>query len=730
MVKSISDPSESPERRRLSRRDFLIVLGVGAAGLYAGVRLGTPYLRLRLVEFLEESGGPPSNIDAPPDAWFEIRIDNTVNLYLPKSEMGQGVHTGLAQIAAEELEVNLDQMQVFHAPTTRLVDPVGTSASNTISSLFTPILEVAATLRELMRAEAAKQLNVQPQDLVLEAGVFRVKSDPDRQRSYGELFQSLDQWELPEDPPLLKDPSQYRLIGQPSPRVDLPAKLVGKAVYGFDVRVPGMLYGAVARADTIEGKLISASPGQAADQPGVVQVITEDDFAGVVAASREQAYQALANLQLEWEPGKLWQQEEIEAMVTVGEGSSVVIQREGNVDQALKSGTLVEAEYRTPMAFHAYLEPMAAVADVRPDGVEIWASTQAASRLRGAVADAIQRQQDEIVVHPVYLGGGFGRKIDEGAAVEAARLSQAAGKPVQVAMSRPEDFSTGFVRPPTNNILRASLDSNGKITAIEHQASSGEVAFPFLPSIMGRVLGADFGSYRGANIFYSVPNIKTTAWLAQLPVSTGWWRGLGLLPNTFAVESFIDELSYAANLDPLEFRLLHVPDDESGLRTRNALQVAADEAKWGSSLPQGHAQGVAMSYDYGTILVEIAEVSVENDHVLVHKVTAVADPGLVINPDSVTAQTQGAITMGLSATLLEEVQIEDGAFQASNFNQYPLLRNADAPDIEVVVLNSRNTPTGMGEPPIGPIPAAVANAVFAATGQRLRRLPLKIGESV
>ena len=725
MTENMNEPVKPRKRRRLSRRDFLIVLGVGAAGFYAGVRLGTPYLRLRLVDFLEESGGPPSNIDAPPDAWFEILINNTVNLYLPKSEMGQGVHTGLAQIAAEELDVDLDQMQVFHAPTTRLVDPVGTSASNTISSLFTPLREVAATLRELMRAEAASQLNVLPQDLVLEAGVFSVSSNPDQQRKYGELFQSLDQWELPENPPALKDPSQYRQIGQPLPRVDLPAKIVGKAVYGFDVRSPGMLYGAVARPETIEGKLVNASPGQAASLPGVVKVVTEDDFAGVVAKSREEAYRALASLQLEWDPGKLWQQEEIEAMVTVGQGRGVVIQREGNVNQNLNNGTLAEAEYRTPMAFHAYMEPMAAVADVGPDKVEIWASTQAANRLRGAVAEAIQRLQDEIVVHPVYLGGGFGRKIDELAAVEAARLSQTAGQPVQVAMSRPEDFNTGFLRPPTHSILRASLDENGMILAIEHEASSGEVAFPFLPSIMGTVMGADFGSYRGANVYYAVPNKQTTAWLAKLPVSTGWWRGLGLMPNTFAVESFIDELANSANLDPLEFRLRHLPDDETGQRTRNALQIAAEEVNWGASLPEGHAHGIAMSYDYGTIIVEIAEVSVENDQIRVHKVTAVADPGLVINPDNVIAQTQGAITMGLSASLLEEVQIRDGAFQATNFNQYPLLRNADAPDIKVVVLNSRNSPTGMGEPPIGPIPAAVANAVFVATGQRLRRLPLK-----
>jgi isoquinoline 1-oxidoreductase beta subunit len=457
----------------------------------------------------------------------------------------------------------------------------------------------------------------------------------------------------------------------------------------------------------------------------VVTVVTESDFAGVVAESREQAYKALDTMQLEWDAGRLWQQEEIEAMVTVGVGQDVVIQKEGNVDQGVQNGMLVEAEYRTPMAYHAYLEPLAAVADVRADSVEVWASTQAANRLRGAVADAIQRDEEEIIIHPVYLGGGFGRKIDERAAVEAARLSKAAGKPVQVAMNRPEDFRTSFLRPPTHHILRASLDSNGNLFAFEHQAASGEVAFPFLPGAMATILGADFGSYRGATILYSVPNKQTTAWLAKLPVSTGWWRGLGLMPNTFAVESFIDEVAKAANLDPLEFRLRHLPDNETGQRMRNDLQRAAEKANWGGSLPAGHAQGLAISYDVGTIMVEIAEVSVENNQIQVHNVTAVADPGLTINPDGVKAQTEGGITMGLSATLLEEVLIRDGVLQASNFNQYPLLRNADAPDINVVVINSRTTPTGMGEPPIGPIPAAVANAVFKATGQRLRRLPLK-----
>jgi isoquinoline 1-oxidoreductase beta subunit len=467
------------------------------------------------------------------------------------------------------------------------------------------------------------------------------------------------------------------------------------------------------------------APGQAESQPGVVHVVADDDFAGVVAESREQAYTALSQMQLEWDAGRLWQQQEIEAMVTVGKGQGVVIQKVGNLDQALARGRLVEAEYRTPMAYHAYLEPLAAVADVRTEKVEVWASTQAANRLRGAVADAIGRKEEEVVIHPVYLGGGFGRKIDERAAVEAARLSQAAGRPVQVAMNRPEDFRSGFVRPPTHNQLRASLSSSGELLALEHQAASGEVAFPFLPKVMGSVLGADFGSYRGSILHYAIPNVQTKAWLVKLPVSTGWWRGLGLMANVFAIESFMDELAAAASMDPLEFRLRNLPANEKGERIRTALQTAAERAGWGTSLPDGHAHGLAMCYDVGTIIVEIAEVSVMENQIQVHKVTALADPGLAINPDGVRAQTEGSITMGISSTLLESVVVKDGVLQAGNFNQYPILRNTDAPDIEVLVVNSGTTPSGMGEPPIGPVPAAVANAVYTSTGKRLRQLPLK-----
>ncbi len=486
-----------------------------------------------------------------------------------------------------------------------------------------------------------------------------------------------------------------------------------------------MLYGAVARPPKIGSKLKSAKAGEAANRPGVVTIVIEDDFVGVAAETREQAYSAVNAMNLEWETEKNWQQADIEALVTVGQGKGVVIQKEGNPNRALDGKPLIEAEYRTPMAFHAHLEPQTATADVKPERVDVWAATQFPVRLREFIAKAIDRKEDEVFVTPTYVGGGFGRKIGTEAATEAARLSAAAGRPVHIGWNRPEDFLNGFLRPPTHHVFRGVL--NGKrIAALEHQQASGAVAFPFLSGMFKAILGADFGSWRGAMISYEIPDKGTTAWLPELPLATGWWRGLGLLANTFAIESFMDELAHAAGVDPLDFRLNHLPNDETGQRRKRVLETAAEKAGWGSTLPAGRALGVANSIDVGTAVAQVAEVSVDQGEIRVHKITSVVDPGLVINPDGALSQIQGSIIMGLSSTLIEEVTVEDGQLVADNFNRYPILQMKATPEIEVILLESSETPNGMGEPPIGPIAAAVANAVFALTGQRLRNLPLKL----
>jgi isoquinoline 1-oxidoreductase subunit beta len=711
------------KRRKLSRREFLIALGITGGGLLLGTKVGLPFARLKVAEVFD-SGAAPGGLDAEATAWFQVTPDNIVKLFIPKAEMGQGIHTALAQIAAEELEIEWQQLQIVQAGTGQgLDDNFGTGASNSVSTLYQPLREAAATLREMLRAEAALFFGVSTDELTIQNGRFIREGVPPL--TYGEVAAMKSDWEIPELAIPLKSKKDFRYIGRSTPRVDLRDKVLGNATFGYDQRLPDMLYGAVARPPKIGAILKSAQSGQAEGRPGVVKIVIKDDFVGVAAETRDQAYSTLNAMDLEWEIKKTWQQADLDALVTVGQGKGVVIQKEGDPDGILEGELAIEAEYRTPMAFHAHLEPQAATVDVKSDRVDVWAATQFPVRLREFIATAIDRKEKDVFVTPTYLGGGFGRKIGTEAATEAARLSAATGRPVHIGWNRTEDFRNGFLRPPTHHTFRGTLNGK-KITAVAHQQASGAVAFPFLSGMFKAILGADFGAWRGAMINYEIPDKGVTAWLPELPLATGWWRGLGLLANTFAVESFIDELAYAAEVDPLAFRLAHLTTDEIGQRRKKALETAAEKAGWGSSLPEGRALGIATSTDVGTVVAQVAEVSVEQGEIRVHKVTSVVDPGLVINPDGATAQIQGSIVMGLSSTLVEEVTIEDGQLAANNFNRYPILRIADTPEIDVILLESSDTPNGMGEPPIGPIAAAVANAVFTLTGQRLRKLPLKL----
>ncbi|MCB8947670.1 MAG: xanthine dehydrogenase family protein molybdopterin-binding subunit [Ardenticatenaceae bacterium] len=722
-------PQSNVKKWRVSRRGFLIGLGATAAAVAIGVPIGLPRARLAIADFIAGNSSF-GGIDAPPTSWFEITADNRIRFFNPKVEMGQGVHTSLAQIAAEELEVDWAQIEVVTASTAQGInDSMGTSGSTSVSSTFTPIREAAATLREMLRSEAANQLGMPATSLSVAAGVFTANDDPTKSITYGDIVAQADvaSWEIPEEAPALKPVSEFRYVGQSTPRVDFASKLTGQAQYGYDMRLPNMLYGAVARPNTIEGKLKSAAPGDAPNRPGVVAVVAEDDFAGVAAESRLQAYAGVANLELEWEDGRLWQQSEIDEMVTVGNGTRVVAQKEGDIGNLL-DGDVLTAEFRTPLAAHAHLEPQAALVDVQADKVTAWVSTQAAFSTRGDLADALGMDEAQIEVIPTFLGGGFGRKSSVEAAREAALLSKAAGRPVHVGWNRTEDMRYGFFRPPTHHVIKGKLDGNGRIQALQHEVASGDVLFSFFPGAAAAVVGADFGAYRGARLEYDgIPNRQMISYRTPLPVRTGPWRGLGLLANTFAIESFMDEMAHAAGIDPLQFRLNHLTDSVMSGRFRTALETVAEMANWGGSLPEGHALGLALCLDAQTVVAQIADVSVDNDQIRVHNVYCTMDPGLVINPDGATAQAQGSIVMGLSSTFLEEIMVKDGVVEASNFDRYPLLTMKETPDIHVQLLQSGEEPFGVGEPPIGPIAAAVGNAVFALTGQRFTRLPMRFG---
>jgi isoquinoline 1-oxidoreductase beta subunit len=720
--------SEQPRRWRVTRRGFLIGAGIVGGGLALGATLGVPALRLAVADSLDGAAPPASFPDAPA-LWFAIAPDGAVRLHMPKVEMGQGVHTALAQIAADELGVSWERISVAQSGSLGPVaDGGGTSASNSVASLFTPLRETAAALRELLRAEAAARLGVAAAALAAADGAFFVAASPERRLGYGELAAGAAARELPEGPPPLRPPAEWRLIGASVPRLDLPDKIRGAATYGYDARAEGMLFGAVARPPTIGARLRRAAPGEAAARPGVAAVVAERDFAGAVADSRSAAFSAVGAMDLEWDEPPPLQQEQIDAAVRAAPGRGVVIQRAGDVAAALRGASVISAEYRTPMAAHAQMEPQSALVDVRADRVVAHVSTQSPVATAQAIARALGRDAKSVEVIPTYLGGGFGRRIVSEVAVEAARLSAAAGRPVHVGWTRTEEFRHGFVRPPTHHVLRAALGSGGRIAAIEHSQASGDVLFPLFPAALRAVFGADFGAWRGARISYAVPNIAVSAERAPLPLPTGAWRGLGLLANVFAVESFVDELAHAAGADPLAFRAANAGDDEQGRRVRAVLAAVAERSGWGGAAPAGRARGVACSIDASTAVAHVAEVSLKADGgVRVHKVWAAVDPGLPINPDGVAAQTEGNILMGLSSTLIERLTVRDGKIAAGNFDAYPLLSMRDAPEVDVQVLRSGDVPYGVGEPPMGPIAAAVANALFALTGRRARELPLAAG---
>ncbi len=719
----MSEQETRKRRFRITRRGFLIGAGVTGGLVAGGLIVGLPYGQLKLAEFLDGAGAPFS-VDAPPFSWFEILPDNCVIFHTPKVEMGQGIHTALAQIAADELGVAFDQLIVQQASTQRGPnDGGGTGASGSVSGLFNPLREAAATAREMLRARAGEQLAVSGEQLTVENGVFIA---PDgRELTFGAVVKDVSEWAELTTEPTLKSRSEWRYIGRSVQRVDLESKLTGQPVYGLDVKLPNMAYGAVARPATIEGKLVSVDSTKAAQMPGIIAIAEDGEFVAVVAESRYEAELARNQLDITWDDGKLWQQEEIDAIVTVGNGNATVIQREGNAEKLLDEMVTVEAEYRTPMAAHAHLEPQSALVDVREDGVTAYVSTQFPDTVRGDIAEALDVELSTVDLTATYLGGGFGRKLNTLAAVEAALLSKMVGRPVHVGWNRREEFRNGYLRPPTHSKLRGRIE-NGKLTAIEHQQASGDVAFPFFPSIAAAVMGADFGAWRGSVIQYGIENRQTVACRTKVPLATGWWRGLGLLANIFAVESFMDEAANAAGVDPLEFRLAHLGDSEVERGLRGVLVAAAEKANWGSELPAGRAHGIACSVDVGTPCAHVAEVSIDSGQIRVHKVTAAIDPGLIINPDGVEAQTQGSIIFGLSSTLLEQITVKDGRIEAANFNRYPLLTMKETPEIDVVLLESGGDPKGMGEPPLGPIAAAVANAVFALTGERLRQLPLQL----
>jgi isoquinoline 1-oxidoreductase beta subunit len=720
--------SQKKNKKKFSRRKFIIRSAVGTGVAIGAVYFTRPIWRRSIAEMANTVEMPYSGSTDEPRLWFEVTAENQVILNSPKVEMGQGTFTGLAQIAADELGVDISQIKVIHAPTASgNIDGMSTGGSLSISGLWQPLRELAATMREMLTIEAAKMMGADAASLQVENGVVTGNG---KSLTYGEIVKEVKAWEIPDTPPL-KEVSAYKFVGKPVPRVDLEDKVLGASMFGMDAALPDMLYGAVARSSQIGAKYVGADTSKAEQMPGVVKVVKEKDFVGVVAKSRMEAELAKNAIDIQWEVEKSWQSADIEEMIKVGKGDPVTIQKTGRAKRILDNEEdVITAEFKSPIGAHAQMEPNGALAHVEGDKATVYISTQVVKLTRDEVAGRLGLEPGNVNIVPTYLGGGFGRRLHTPNAIQAAVLSKAVGKPVKCFFNRKEEFQNDTFRPPTHHIMRGKLDENGQIKAIEHNLSSGDVMFgsPMFPAIAQPIIGADAGAWRGGMIQYrGIPNYRAVSWRVKLPFATSWWRSLGLLANTFAIESFMDELALKAGKNPVQFRLDHIQDDEAGHRLREVIKTAAEKASYKDEVVNGRAMGFAASTDANTPCAQVAEVSIENNEIKVHKVTCVIDPGMAVNPDQIRAQCEGAIIMGQSAAMYERMFVKDGQLLPTIYGPYRMALMRDAPkEIDVVILENGDAPNAVGEPPLGPIGAAIANAVFRLTGERLREMPFVV----
>ncbi|TLP82133.1 xanthine dehydrogenase family protein molybdopterin-binding subunit [Maribacter sp. ACAM166] len=717
---------EDNHSKQVSRRKFLVRGGLGTIGVLAiGTYIFRNNIRRELLRMVNTLEMPYADNTDKPMIWFEVTSENTILLHSPKVEMGQGTFTGIAQMAADELSVSMDQIYVVHAASaTGNVDSVATGGSTSIASLWQPLRELAALLREMLLEEAARKMNVAVNQLTIEDGVI---SGGGKSLTYAQTTEGVEEWKVP-DKPVLKNLKEYKYVGKPIARVDLKAKVYGDPIFGMDVQMPGMLYGAVVRPTKIGASFISADTTDAENMPGVVKIISEDDFVGVVAHSMIEAENAKEAIKVTWEISNEINTGAIIEMMTVGNGKSTVIQKSGEALEV--EDDFVSLEFRSPIGAHAQIEPNGVVASVEGDSAIIKISTQVIGITRKEVAKRLGFDVEKVNVVPTYLGGGFGRRLHTPHAVQAAVMSKAVGKPVKYFFTRKEEFQHDMFRPPTHHVVKGKLSTEGWLTDLEHHFVSGDVGnnSALIPGFLPPIIGADIGAIRGGFIQYTkVPNYRSVYWHVDLPFATSWWRSLGLLANTFAMESFIDEMALKAGKDAVDFRLQQIGDEVIDVRLKNVIKAAAEKANYSEEITNGRAMGFAASIDAGTPCAQVAEVSIVDNEIVVHKVTVSLDPGLAVNPDQIRAQCEGCVIMGLSAVLYEQMFIENGELLPTIYGPYQMALMKNAPkEIDVILLQGKDTPGAVGEPPLGPIGAAIANAVRRLTGERLAELPLKL----
>ena len=675
-----------------------------------------------------------------PSQWLRVAPDGKVTLVVARSEMGQGVRTALAMILADELEADWGSVAIEQASTGPLFTDMNTGGSDSIESSWLPLRRAAATARAMLVAAAAKSWGVEAGSCVADKGSV-VHRPTGRRRSFGALASAAAREAAPKEP-VLKDARDFRIVGTPVLRVDGPDIVTGKATYGLDARVPFLAFAAVARCPVAGGRARRFDASKARAIPGVLKVAEVSTGVAVVATSTWAALSGRDALDVDWDEGpnaslttaELVRRLDAAAVSGKAHGS----RREGDVEAALAgSATRLSATYRDAFQAHASVEPQNAIARFADGACEIWAPTQNPQRVQREAAMLLGIPPEKVKVHVTLIGGGFGRRLGADYAVEAAEVARAADRPVQVVWSRKDDFEHDWLHPAGRADLEAGLDASGRIVAWKHRFASLHLSMfgPFDPN---NVDEPDVDPWGGYDTPYDVPNLLSE-WIAVAsPIRTGAWRSVEYPANVFARECFLDEIALSTGKDPLALRRSLLTGsfpwasrrvDRSRLAA--VLDLAASKAGWGQPLPERpgrrSGRGIACNVYHGrTLLAHVAEVSVGGrDDVRVHRIVTAADCGQVVNPLGIRGQVESGIAWGLSYALKGEVTIEKGRVAQKSFRDFPVLGVAEMPDVEVHLVPSSARPTGFGEQPVPPVAPAVCNAVFAATGKRIRALPIR-----
>ncbi len=705
---------------KLNRRDFL----------KAGVTLGGGLILACHFNVPGPKSGPVRPAPFAPNAFLRVDDNGSVTVIVNKSEMGQGVYTALPMIVAEELACDWSLVRVEAAPVADVYNNtkfgvMGTGGSTSVWTEWERLSQAGAAAREMLRQAAADIWKVELSACRAENG--RVVHTDGRRLSYGELAGPAARLPVP-DKVSLKDPADYTLIGRPVHRLDSPAKVNGTAVFGIDVRLDGMLVALIARPPVFGATLKAVDDGKARAVDGVRAVVTVPAGVAVVADGFWPALQGRRALKLDWDegPGATISSGELRRRyAALARTPGAPARREGDAPAALaEAARTLEAEYELPFLAHAPMEPLNCCVNLSADGCEIWTGTQMQTWDRDAAARVAGLPPEKVRLHTTLLGCGFGRRANPVSdfVVEAVQVAKAVGRPVKVIRTREDDMRAGFYRPMNHHRMAAGLDADGRISAWRHTivCQSIMAGTPMAGLVKN---GIDSSSVQGAaDTPYAFPNLLVDLHSPKLPIPVQWWRSVGHSFTAFVMESFLDEAAHAGGQDPVALRRMLL---SSHPRHRGVLELAAQKAGWAAPLPPGRGRGVAVHESFGSFVAQVAEVSVNPaGDVRVRRVVCAVDCGRFVNPDTIVAQMESAIAFGLSAALYEAITLKDGRVEQGNFDDFPMLALDEAPQVEVHIVRSTEAPGGIGEPGVPPVAPAVANAVFAATGARVRTLPM------